>query len=56
MDSVMRSQWTTGFLIAATVGWLLYSKRLDLLFLVVPVSALLGYRTARARQRRQNRM
>ena len=52
----MRWQWTTGFLIAVTFGWLLLSKRLDLLLLVVPVSALLGYATTRARKRRQNRM
>ena len=56
MDNVTRWQWTTGFLIAATFGWLLLSQRLDLLLLVVPVSALLGYATARARKRRQNRM
>lgn len=52
----MRSQWTTGFLIAATVGWLLLSKRLDLLLVVVPLSVVLGYLTARSRNRRQNRM
>ena len=52
----MRSQWTTGFLIAATIGWLLLTRRLDLLLVVLPVSAVLGYATARARNRRQNRM
>ena len=52
----MRSQWTTGFLIAATIGWLLLTRRLDLLLVVLPVSAVLGYATARAQNRRQNRM
>jgi hypothetical protein len=54
MDNVMSLQWTTWFLLAATLGWLLFLRRLDLLLVVVPVSAVLGYLSAR--NRRQNRM
>lgn len=52
----MSSQWTTWVLILATVGWLLLSKRLDLLLVVIPVSVVLSYLSARARRKRQNRM
>jgi len=50
----MRFEWTTWFLLAATLGWLLLWGRLDLLVVVVPVSAVLSYLSAR--NKRQNRM
>ena len=52
----MSSQWTMWILIAATVGWLFFLRRLDLLLVVVPAAAVLGYATARMRKKRQNRM
>lgn len=52
----MSSQWAMWILIAATVGWLFFLRRLDLLLVVVPVSAVLSYATARMRKKRQNRM
>jgi hypothetical protein len=54
MDSVMRFAWTTWFLLAATLGWLLLLRRLDLLLVVVPIAAVLSY--LGARHKRQNRM
>ena len=52
----MTSPWTTWLLIAATVAWLLLCRRLDLLLVVTPASAVLSYATARIRKQRKNRM
>jgi hypothetical protein len=43
-------QWPKWLVVVGACGWLLYARRLDLLLVVVPFSAVLGYVTARAQQ------
>lgn len=52
----MNSPWTTWLLVAATLTWLLFFGRLDLLLVVTPLAVFLSYVTARARTTAQNRM
>jgi hypothetical protein len=52
----MKAQWTTWILVAATVLWLLFSGRLGLLMVVVPVSVIIGYVLRRPARVSRNRI
>ena len=52
----MDSQGTTCLLVAATLAWLAFFERLDLLLLVMPVSLFLSCVTAQTGKTAHNRM
>jgi hypothetical protein len=47
MRLVVKSHWMTLFSVVAALLFLLLSRRLDLLLIVVPLSALVGWLTRR---------